>query len=208
MKKKLWVLIVLLLFLFCSYFLFALYKSNERNSLLLKAIKDKPNSEEINMLKTNRKIAIENVGKQLGNLCSIDFSRDTVLLKSLFLGKEKKLFVCRFSKHNCYSCVNYSIKILLKSVDFIGKDNILFLGSYNNNRIFQREVKGLGIDDSFMSLNTGDNVEILVDKLNFPYFFILDSNLNVLSISIPNKGTPKLDRSYIKLIGERYFLSD
>lgn len=94
MKNKLWVLIVLLLFLFCSYFLFALYKSNESNSLLLKAIKEKPNSEETSILKTNRKVVIENIGKQLDNLCSIDSYRDTILLKSLFLVKKKTcLFV-------------------------------------------------------------------------------------------------------------------
>ncbi len=202
--KKMWKIVALLLLLFASYLLFALYQSNRRNSRLLEGVMKTSKSYELDALKTSRKIAVENTGKQLANLTLVNSNRDTIYLKSVLSDKRKKLFVCRFSEYNCSSCVNYSIKMLLKSADFIGKENILFLGNFTDNRIFQREMKLYGIDSSFMVLNTGD-VQILADKLEIPYFFILDGNLNVLSISMPNKATPKLDYSYIELIGERYF---
>lgn len=123
-------------------------------------------------------------------------------LKNLLEKEKKQILVCRFSQFHCESCVNFSIQMLLHS-SFIEKENLLFLDSYENNRIFNREKKLYGID-TFKTYNAL-SLNIPLEELGFPYFFVLNENLTISHIVIPDKNTPALTQKYLEIINERYF---
>lgn len=92
---------------------------------------------------------------------------------------------------------------MLLHSSFIEKENLLFLGSYENNRIFNREKKLYGID-TFKTYNAL-SLNIPLEELGFPYFFVLNENLTIFHIVIPDKNTPALTQKYLEIINERYF---
>jgi hypothetical protein len=159
--------------------------------------------DELNTLRTNFSAGIINSAISIGDL-SVKDSLGYEIPISSFLEKTKNhLLVCRFSELNCESCVSFSIKSLLSVADSIGKDNILFLGSYHNNRIFNKQKSLFGIDSMYVANIL--NLNIPAENLGFPYYFILDSALTISNLSLPDKGSPEINYQYLKLVKERFF---
>lgn len=125
------------------------------------------------------------------------------MLRSFFTNGRNKLLVCRISDMYCESCVDYSIKRIMQWSDSIGKDNILFLGAYRNNKLFNKQKKIYGIN-TFTTVNVS-SFNLPVEELGFPYYFVLDSALNVFNVSIPDKSAPNIDYRYFQRIHEKFF---
>lgn len=159
--------------------------------------------DELNALKVNAEMVIGNSDVQLDNVVGIDTINEKRTLRSFFKNDQSKLLVCRFSDMYCESCVDYSIKTLLQWCDSIGKDNILFLGTYRNNKLFNMQKKEYGID-TLATLNV-PSLNLPAEELGFPYYFILDSTLTVLNVSIPDKSARNVDYQYFRKIQERFF---
>lgn len=159
--------------------------------------------DELNALKVNAEVGIENSDIQLDNVVVTDSLNKQVPLYDFFKGGNKRLLVCRFSELYCESCVEYSIKALLQWVDSIGENNILFLGSYRNSKIFNIQKKLYGIEK--LEMVNAITLNLPVEDLGFPYYFVLDSTLRVCNVSIPDKSAPNVDYSYFKKVYERFF---
>ena len=86
--------------------------------------------EEADFYRTNYYVNLNNNGMELNDIMLKDSLGIISPLKNLLEKEKKQILVCRFSQFHCESCVNFS---------FIEKENLLFLGSYENNRIFNRE---------------------------------------------------------------------
>ena len=158
--------------------------------------------EEADFYRTNYYVNLNNNGMELNDIMLKDSLGIISPLKNLLEKEKKQILVCRFSQFHCESCVNFSIQMLLHS-SFIEKENLLFLGSYENNRIFNREKKLYDID-TFKTYNAL-SLNIPLEELGFPYFFVLNENLTISHIVIPDKNTPALTQKYLEIINERYF---
>jgi hypothetical protein len=193
MKNKFfWGIIVLLLTI--NAITITQFQSFKRKTMsYIQTLSQQP--DELVTLKTNFQVGIEN------NDLIIETMQPSS--NSLFEHKQDKLLVCRFSEYNCESCVDYAIKSIQASVALIGKENILFLGSYKNNRIFNKHKPLYGID----SLNVRNifDLNIPAEKLGYPYYFVIDSTFRLLNIFIPDKGTPQITKNYLELTQKRFF---
>ncbi|MBZ4676472.1 MAG: hypothetical protein JG782_1091 [Anaerophaga sp.] len=171
--------------------------ANNNNSNLKNNPKDELYSYQLNFT-TN----LVNSNLQLNGVTLKDTLNNIIPLKQVFLKGQRQILVCRFSKMHCASCVDFVIQLLQNWTDSIGKEKILFLGNHRNNRIFKREIPLYGIQD--MNVYNTYTFNIPVEELGFPYYFILDSNLQISNVFIPDKATPNITNLYLKKINEKF----
>lgn len=173
----------------------------KESTLYINVLQNNPN--ELNALKVNAEVVIENSDIQLKNVMVTDSINELKTFRNLFKSGQSKFFVCRFSDIHCESCVEYAIKTTLQWSDSIGKNNILFLGTHRNRKIFNKQIKSYGID-KFTTVNI-PSLNLPAEELCFPYYFVLDSTLTVLNVSIPDKGVRNVDHRYFQKIQKKYF---
>lgn len=192
--------LILLLFAINIYTLMRLYRIKKNATHLYGTLTE---NQELNFYKINFSTSLNNDGVRLENVLLQDSLGKKQSLQSIFNKGQKQILVCRFSEFHCESCVDFSIQLLLSTNVFLGKNNLLFLGSYQNNRIFNREKELFGINQ-FSTYNT-PTLNISLEEIGYPYFFILEENLTISNIIIPDKNMPTLTQKYIEVIGNRYF---
>jgi hypothetical protein len=161
-----------------------------------------PESDELNVLSVNFKAGIKNNNLLLKDITVKDSLNNIILLQNFFKTGQSLLFVCRYSELNCESCVAYSIQALLQWVDVIGKDNILFLGSYRNNRMFNKYKRLYGLD-TLNVVNT-PALNLPAEDLGYPYYFVLDSAMRVTNVFVPDKSCTKISKWYLELVNEKF----
>jgi DNA-binding sugar fermentation-stimulating protein len=93
---------------------------------------------------------------------------------------------------------------LVDWVDSTEKDNIIFLGTHRSNRVFRQIIANCGIQN--LNVYNISSLEIPVEQIGFPYYFMLDSACRISNVFIPDKVVPLLCDSYLMNIKERYFL--
>lgn len=152
------------------------------------------------------KISIVNSDIQLDNISVKDSSNVQIPLKEYFVDRKKYLLVGRFSETNCESCIRHFIKMLKNKVPSpLKKENILFLGDYRNNKLFNKLKVSYGIDT--MNVANANGLTIPAEELGYPYFFVIDSTLNILNIFVSDKGSPAIDEKYLDYVQEKFFLN-
>ena len=159
-------------------------------------------SDELHSYIVNFTTNILNSNLQLDSVMIKDSLNNIIPLKKAFKSGQKQILVCRFSKTNCESCVNFSIQSLRKWVESIGIENVMFLGNYRNNRLFNRTKPLYGIQD-MMVYNTSA-FQIPAEELDYPYFFILDSSLRISNVFVPDKATPNITNKYLKNVLKKF----
>lgn len=147
------------------------------------------------------------------NLLNCDFHLDSVLIKDsldnvtllneAFNEGQEQILVCRFSQMHCESCVNSSIQILQEWQKSIGKKNVLFLGNHRNNRIFKRTIPLYGIHG--MRVYNVASLSIPAEELGYPYYFILNRDLGVSNVFVPDKSVPEITNKYLSSIQRRFY---
>jgi hypothetical protein len=161
------------------------------------------NPDELHTLRVNFAAEIGNSDIRLKDITAKDSLNNMIPLQDFFRNGRSKILVCRFSDLHCETCIDYSIRMLLQWVDSIGKDKILFLGAYRNNKIFNRQKPLYGID-ALETVNT-IALHIPAEDLGYPYYFVLDSTLRISNVFIPDKGVPNVTNKYLELVKEKYF---
>jgi hypothetical protein len=160
-------------------------------------------ADELHSHRINFTADIENSNIKLQRINMKDSLNEIIPLQNIFNDTQKYKVVCRFSEMNCESCVNFSIQALCRQIDSIGKENVLFLGAYRNNKIFNKEKALYGLNN----LHTY-NISILdlpAEQIGYPYYFIISNELKVFNLFIPDKAVPQLSTQYLALIKQRYF---
>ncbi|MFV0506587.1 MAG: hypothetical protein ACK5L5_07750 [Bacteroidales bacterium] len=88
-----------------------------------------------------------------------------------------------------------SMEVLQKQGNTIGKENILILGNYRNNRIFYRTMEEYNID--YPNIYNTNSLDIPAETIDYPYFFILDKDLKISNVFVPDKGLPNITIEYL-----------
>ena len=160
---------------------------------------------ELRTYKHNFTAGILNSGISLNKKIEIrDCDNNNIALKDIFLKcGQKYLIVCRFSETNCESCINFSTKILHQWIDTTSISNVSFWGTYKNNRIYNQLKPMYGIE-KFNSFNVSE-FNIPAEENGYPYYFVLDSALNISNLFFPDKTAPEITKRYLEAIQKRYF---
>lgn len=114
------------------------------------------------------------------------------------------ILVFRYSELHCQVCVDSVITDLKKEFEEIGENNIIILSSYRSKSdllLFKRMNQ---LDLPVYNINE-ESLSISIDQAKTPYMFVLDSNLTVNMIFIPEKTLPELNTQYFKFVKQRYF---
>ena len=148
------------------------------------------NRNELNAYKTNFIANTLNSNYQLCDMFVKDSCDNEIPLNSILRSNQNQILVCRFPHSHCQSCVNSLMQILHSKIDSIGKDNIMLWGNNPNHRIFKRTMPLYGTKG--LTVYNVPPFKIPADQLGYPYCFILDSNLQILNVFIPDKGVREL----------------
>ena len=200
MKKYLIILIISLAVInIVTLFYFSRYK--ETQSLYLEALQ--PKLEQAMSMQENMEAGFQNNCMKLDSVTCLDKDGNSIDLRSLFSNERERILICRFSELDCESCISYSIRKIQEHTGDIGKENILFVASYFNNKMLEPQMKLYGID-SFAVLNAKD-LSIPIEDWNKPYYCVLDSSLQISDLFIPSKTASHIQQIYFDSIVNKYF---
>lgn len=104
----------------------------------------------------------------------------------------------------CNSCYEEHYSNLYKTIEKIGKDNILILANYENERDLYSFVRSQGIEVEVYNLNM-QNLGIKAEITNDPFFFLIDEDGIIRHVFILDKKSPNANISYLNNIINRYF---
>ncbi len=121
---------------------------------------------------------------------------ETIPLRSIIT---QPLIVLRYSELNCQSCVD-AMLTQLQSNKTLDSSNTLLLAWYNNPAYLYQFKRMNRIKLPVYSIkNTG----LPPDTLNIPYFYLLDKDLRVSNVFIPEEGDTASVAAYLRFAGER-----
>lgn len=129
-------------------------------------------------------------GKRIINFSSILKSNDPVLF-------------FRFKETNCDACIQEAM-IMLHEIpsSYSPSVKIVILCSYSNVRqfyAFANEEK-----EEFEVYNV-DSLPLYIDKLENPYFFVMNQDMRIRNIFIPLKDDSQYTKDYLKCVTNKYW---
>ena len=157
-----------------------------------------------NSYKLNFITNIMNSNLYLSDVMVKDVNNTIIPLLDTFERGQKQLLICRFSQSHCESCVDFSIQFLKERIDIIGRNNLIFLGNHRNNFIFFKTVTMYDIHD--LRVYNCPTINIQAEELGFPYYFVLNSDLQISNVFVPDKSEPHIANEYLENIGKRFLL--
>lgn len=157
-----------------------------------------------NYYKTIADINFANNGIKLDSLIMLKNATNSkgARIKDLFKDSEK-LLICRFSEFNCQECVTYSILKAISQQDHIRKNNIILWGDYESCKNLKIYKENLDIKETDV-YNVGF-MNIPIEQKGVPYYFILDSTLQITDLFIPDRAFSHAANHYFEIIQKKHF---
>lgn len=202
MKKEGFLKLIILSLIVANIFTLVCFRYLDREKLIDEIVYSNQESDVLNSYILNFDTSILNSNLQLDSVMIKDSLSNIIPLKKVFNTGQKQLLVCRFSKMHCESCVNFSIQSIRKLVDSIGMKNVLFLGNYHSNKIFNREKPLYGIQG--MNIYNASELKIPAEELGYPYYFLLNSRLQISNVFVPDKATPNVTNRYLENVQKKF----
>jgi hypothetical protein len=111
-------------------------------------------------------------------------------LKLINIINGENVLIYRISDTHCSTCDVAGIKSLLRTNSKIPYNKIIIIGSFYNTKLLNSYITANNI--KYRSYNLKQSINIKAEKFNFPYFIIVNKNLEVLSCFFPEKTKPYL----------------
>jgi len=206
-KKSLTILVIILI----AFNITLLINSLKYKKLLFQYKKDIASVIEANEINKqiliNRELnTLRNIGMQINIKLKVeDEEGNKISIAELLNNNPKVIF--RYSELNCRLCIEEEIKILLKYINDIGFDNILFFSTYNSTRdlfLFKRINQ---LQDFKIYNLKEEKLNIPIDSLNIPYVFLIDSSGNIVMLNIPEKTKPEFSEQFYNVVISRLVLN-
>lgn len=136
-------------------------------------------------------------GTKLNHLLLLKNEKADSLLINTITGSPK--LVLRYSELNCQSCVD-AMLTQIQSNSNISNENILLLAYYKNPAYLYQFKRMNQLQLPVYSIkNTG----LPPDTLNLPYFYLLDKDLRVSNVYIPEEGDTAAVADYLRFAAKR-----
>lgn len=145
----------------------------------------------LSTLKEDIKLCFQNEGLILNSQTPlIEDGKGTHMMVDII---KNKTLVIRFSQLNCQACIE-AIKPLLKGLK---TKQVVVFADYTNKRFLKEFKKGL--NESWRLFNV-KLLNIPMDDLNIPYFFVLDEEMRLSHVFIPHKEMLSHVEEYLEII--------
>ncbi|WP_282126612.1 hypothetical protein [Marinifilum flexuosum] len=116
---------------------------------------------------------------------------DTVISNQCCL----KLIV-RFNTNSCDLCQDIVFTYLKEYSKIIGRDNILFFGTFNNENEIQQYRNRLDQLGTVYNISKGQIVND-IESMNTPYLFVIDEFNRYVNVFIPEKNNHHILKDYL-----------
>jgi len=194
--KSYLILIIFLLSVIFTGFLFVL---NNRKS---NPVTPKISENEIYFRKKNEELNQKLSGKSIDNPICMDSLHNSFYLSDLVKGERALIF--HFSEYNCSVCYESEIQTL--QTCFVDNTNsVIILCSYGEYHKFIVFLKTNQIRFPIYRIEHGV-MKWELDNYDYPYYFVLHSDLTVSDIHIPDESYPESNKQYLE--GVKRYLSE
>ncbi|MCQ2974408.1 MAG: hypothetical protein MJ211_06305 [Bacteroidales bacterium] len=203
MKKIVYIIVVLL---FVLSELFLIYKNSKLKSEI--SSKDQFLNEltsKYQTIKPQYELSIQNVGKTIKDFIIQD-SLNNEIKFSEYIGQiADTILICRFSEKYCQQCVNHAISVLKDNSEEFDFSKILFIADNSSTRVYNLQNQEYNLKNNNV-VNIHD-LSISAETLMFPYYIIINKNLEILAFYTPNKTTHGTDIDFknLKFVYDNFF---
>lgn len=131
-----------------------------------------------------------------------DKEKQARLLKDI-VNDDTKLIV-RISESHCEDCIRFFIVKLLRLAQQKkwNENQVIVLASYQDQRSLTIFADRLGIRFPLYQI---EDMPLPVEDIHVPYCFILERNLQVKHLFVPDKYDGRISNTYLEFIDKRYF---
>lgn len=129
--------------------------------------------------------------------------KQSVPLSSLITGPT---LIFRYKSTDCGQCIDFGLLKLKKLAARIGADHILILAKEPQRRLIEMLRQQHKIED--ISVYQAEVLNTPAETAQYPYCFVLDKDMYISAVFIPDKAYPYSTDLYLKMIGKRYFSTD
>ncbi len=131
-----------------------------------------------------------------------DKEKQARLLKDI-VNDDTKLIV-RISESHCEDCIRFFIVKLLRLAQQKkwNENQVIVLASYQDQRSLTIFADRLGISFPLYQI---EDMPLPVEDIHVPYCFILERNLQVKHLFVPDKYDGRISNTYLEFIDKRYF---
>lgn len=119
------------------------------------------------------------------------------LLKDLLKSGPKLVF--RYSEVNCQTCVESEIVPLINFMAENGNDKVIFLTTYQDRKYLLDFKRFNKIKTEIYNIPE-NGLGLPIEKLNIPYLFVIDANMQTNLIFIPEKNRENVSLTYYKIV--------
>jgi len=198
-RKKFFILSIVLVFMIIN--LFNLLKiSNLKTQIqdLTRSLNNTSNTDSVTIaiLLSNQRLLSQNSYFKISRSLKLSKENGEEVVLSKLLDNEYKI-VFRYSEFTCMDCIRKEMGNMKALSEKIGKNNILVLASFDNQRDFyiNKRVNNIDLPIYNIPLKSLDNT---IENFNIPYIFILDKDCSVSNIFLPYRDMPHLTEEYFK----------
>lgn len=128
-------------------------------------------------------------------------TRDSFLVSSLMENKAILLF--RFRETHCDLCVNKFMDLLKEIPDDFPSQNLVVLCGYGNVHEYRTFVRKNNL--RMPIFNIQEIPDLPIERKDNPYFFVLDAEMKIKNIFIPNENEPDGMNKYLTFIKNKYW---
>lgn len=115
--------------------------------------------------------------------------------------KQQYVVVYRYHDTDCEACIHFGMIKLKKLSQHIGNNKIIILVKTPSKRTIELAHNVYNIN---FPIYIVDSLPIHLDQFNIPYLFILDKDMQINNLFIPDKTIPKFTDKYINEIQNKY----
>lgn len=203
-KHYIWIGSILVLFLLATnLWLVHKLRATAANIAKERSMPEHNDTKELCLL-VNIQEGIKNNGEVVDNLPLRIGGNATTLQE--YAALHSPLFVIRTNSLYCASCVDYVMNKVERFCKQSGKwkEHILVMGSYDNNNVLKILLQRFDTPLAFCNVPQ-ESVRLPAEEVLFPYCFVLEENLEVKHLFIPDKVAPTLSNEYFNSIINHYY---
>lgn len=153
-------------------------------------------SEQYEIINEDRFLAYLNEGCVVSDeLKIINQAGDKIKLSSYT--NKKKCLVFRSSFLNCQPCVDEAVLSLKKIIKDVDSSQVIILANY---RLLSDLKKFKRINKMFNEVYQVDSLNLPLEELNIPYFFMIDEDMKTNHVFVPQKELSVATDRYLSIV--------
>ena len=146
--------------------------------------------EDVWMYELSFEAMLQNDGIALDTVRLISLSGDTIMMGDI-VDDSKLNIICRIGEYDCQACVIYAVE---KIKQFVQQKSNISVALLLDNAEYSAVVEGE------LPIYVVDNMEIPIDAICKPYYFILESDLRIQKLFVPLRESPSVVDRWLNVV--------